>query len=249
VSGFEAERTFALHLADLADAISLPAFRAGLTHRMKADGSLVTESDEHVERVLRAEITGAFPADAVLGEEHGATDDRPRRWVIDPIDATSNYAWGIPVWATLIALESEGEPVLGVVSAPALGERYDAVRGGGSRRNGDPIHVTDVADIAQARVGFTTTVFGMMGERFLALTRQIRETRGLGDFWGHMMVAAGAIDAMLEPIAAVWDLAALLPIVEEAGGRFTDLDGNRRADGGNALSSNGKLHDELLARL
>lgn len=249
MTAFEEELRFAQALADLADAIALPAFRRGLSTRTKHDGTLVTEADEEVERAVRAEIASAFPGDAVIGEEHGASATGTRRWIIDPIDATHAYAWGIPAWATLIAFEADDDVVVGVVSAPALGERYDAVRGGGARRNGDAIRTSDVADLALTRLAYTHTVFATMGERFLVLARRVREARGLGDFWGHMLVAAGALDAMVEPIAAVWDLAALLPIVEEAGGRFTDLEGRRRVDGGSGLSTNGTVHDALLAEL
>lgn len=253
MSAWSEELAFAMHLADLADPIAMGHFRRDPSSRVKDDGTIVTEADEAVERVLREALADSYPADAILGEEQGGTGaaENGRRWIIDPIDGTKNYAWGIPVWATLIALEADGEIVAGVVSAPALAERYDAARGTGARRNGSPISVSSVADMTQARVGYgSIEAFDDHGsaDRLLGLVRRARASRGLGDFWGHMMVAAGHLDVMAEPEVSPWDIAALLVIVEEAGGRVTDLGGERRA-GGSVLTTNGALHDEALRLL
>lgn len=250
---WEAELAFAHELADAADEITLRHFRH-VRARRKDDGTLLTEADERTEQTLRAAIAARYPRDAILGEEQGATGTAPRRWIIDPIDGTSNYAWGIPVWATLIALEVEGEITVGVVSAPALDERYDAARGAGARRNGEAIHVSDVDALSEARVGFTYTTLGEFAdgkawEPFLELVTAARHNRGFGDFWGHCLVAAGALDIMVEPAAHPWDFAPLVVITEEAGGRFTDLAGHRRIDGGSGLTTNGRLHEAALAKL
>lgn len=248
------EVAFANHLADLADQIAMDHFRRDPGVRTKRDGTLVTEADEAVERAIRAELRSTYPRHAILGEEEGATNGGPGgkggyRWILDPIDGTNNYAWGIPVWATLIALEQDGEIVAGVASAPALGERYDAARGDGARRNGEPIRVSGVDELAQARVGYGTfrsfEAFGW-GAGFARLLQESRSSRGFGDFWGHMLVAAGSLDVMTEPIVNVWDLAALIVIVEEAGGRLTDLEGVRRIDGGCCMTTNGLLHERAL---
>jgi histidinol-phosphatase len=240
---------FAHHLADVADAITLAGFRTART-RIKPDGTIVTEADEAAERAMRSEISAAYPDDGVLGEEGGTQEGTGRRWILDPIDGTLNYSFGVPVWATLIALEADGELVAGVVSAPALHERYGAARGLGARRNDEPIRVSTIEDLTEARLAyaeFRTYEACGHGEGFHELLNAVRFSRGFGDFWGHMLVAAGAMDVMVEPIVNVWDLAPLLVVVEEAGGRFTDLGGRRRIDGGSALTTNGALHDTVLS--
>jgi histidinol-phosphatase len=195
----------------------------------------------------------------VLGEELGshAGADGAATWVLDPIDGTKNFVRGIPVWATCIALQRDGEPVVGVVSAPALGRRWWAGQGEGAfagdgLAGGRPIRVSAVADLADAQLGYDS-VPGFeahgLGERFLGLARRCWRTRGLGDFWSHVLVAEGAIDVAVEPEVSIWDVAAVQVIVEEAGGRFTDLGGTARPDGGSAVSTNGLLHDEVLAAL
>jgi histidinol-phosphatase len=195
----------------------------------------------------------------VLGEELGSRvgGDGAATWVLDPIDGTKNFVRGIPVWATCIALQRDGEPVVGVVSAPALGRRWWAGRGegafaGDAVAGGRPIRVSAVADLADAQLGYDS-VPGFeahgLGERFLGLARRCWRTRGLGDFWSHVLVAEGAIDVAVEPEVSIWDVAAVQVIVEEAGGRFTDLGGTARPDGGSAVSTNGLLHHEVLAAL
>ena len=218
----------------------------------KPDLTPVTEADREVERVLRERIAAARPGHAVLGEEFGTEGSGDWRWILDPIDGTKNYVRGIPIWATCIGLQHGEEMVAGVISAPALGRRWWAARGEGAFADGQPIRVSAVADLADAQVSYDSVQgwerFGL-GERFLDLARRCWRTRGLGDFWSHVLVAEGAVDVAAEPEVSVWDVAAVQVIVEEAGGRFTDLAGAARPDGGSAVSTNGLLHDEVLAAL
>lgn len=244
------ELRFAQHLADVADAITLPAFRTNMDVRTKPDGTPVTDADETTERVLRDEIAKAYPDHAILGEEGGTTGEAPARWILDPIDGTRSYASGIPIWATLIALEVDGEVVCGVASAPALAERYAAARGVGATCNGETIRVSDVWRLEQARVTYTSFRSfdrASRGEGMRRLAHAARWARGFGDFWGHMLVASGRAEVMAEPDVNVWDLAPLIVIVEEAGGRLTDLDGKRGIAGGSVVTTNGRLHDAVLA--
>jgi histidinol-phosphatase len=247
----------ALELADRGDRISMAAFRGALRVERKADGSPVTEADRAVERALRARLRAERPADAVVGEEYGADAAAPRRWFIDPIDGTRNFVRGIPVFATLIGLEVEGAMRVGVVSAPALGRRWWAVRGGGAfmsdaSSDGRPIHVSAVDALGEAQLAYDSVPgFAVRGleDRFLGLARRCARSRGFGDFWSHVLVAEGCLEVAVEPEVSPWDLAPLIVVVEEAGGRFTDLEGRPRIDGGSAVSSNGRLHDEVLAAL
>lgn len=236
----------ALLLADAADAVSAPLFRSGLAVETKPDLTPVTEADRAVERELRRLLASERPADAVLGEEEGATGAaRPgRRWLLDPIDGTRNYARGIPVWATLVALEENGAVRLGVVSAPALGRRWWAERGAGAFASGERVRVSGISRIEDA-------VLCLAPENPLPeLARRAWHPRGFGDFWAHMLVAEGAVDGVVETVGvAEWDLAAVQVIVEEAGGRFSDFSGRRRLDAGTAVTSNGLLHEQLLAAL
>jgi histidinol-phosphatase len=244
---------FALELADLADAISLERFQAAdLVVETKPDLSPVTEADRAVEQALRKRIAEERPGHGVVGEELGAEERGDARWILDPIDGTKNYVRGIPVFGTLIALQRDGAMVLGVVSAPALGRRWWAARGEGAFAGGRPIRVSRVAELHDAVLAYSSLGSWEqhgLGERFTALARRCWRTRGFGDFWSHMLVAEGAADVACEPEVALWDLAALQVIVEEAGGRFTDLSGAARADGGSAVTSNGLLHDRVLAIL
>jgi histidinol-phosphatase len=244
---------FALELADLADTISLERFQADdLVVETKPDLTPVTEADRAVEQALRKRIAEARPGHGVVGEELGAEERGDARWILDPIDGTKNYVRGIPVFGTLIALQREGAVVLGVVSAPALGRRWWAAHGAGAFAGGRPIRVSRVAELADAVLAYSSLGSWEehgLGERFTALARRCWRTRGFGDFWSHMLVAEGAADIACEPEVALWDLAPLQVIVEEAGGRFTDLGGTARADGGSAVTSNGLLHDRVLATL
>ncbi len=243
----------ALEMADAADAITVPRFRSGdLVVQTKPDATPVSAADRAVEEELRRLLALHRPGDGVLGEEYGEVPSGHRRWIIDPIDGTANYVRGIPVWATLIALEEAGEITLGVASAPLLGRRWWAARGAGAWGNAEPLRVSAVGSLADAQLSYGSLVtfeecgYGPQGE---ALGRRCRRTRGFGDFWMYMLVAEGGVDLAVDPIASLWDLAAPKVIVEEAGGRFTDFAGASRADGHNAVASNGLIHDGALAVL
>lgn len=233
----------ALELADVADAVSLPRFGAhDLRVTAKADASPVTDADHAVERALRERLAAERPRDGVLGEEQGAREGAAR-WVLDPIDGTRNFTRGIPVWATLIALERDGGAVCGVVSAPALGRRWWAERGGGAFCDGRAIRVSDTAELSSAAVSCAH------GADLAALEPLVWHARGFGDFWHHMLVAEGAIDGAIDAALSHWDVAAVVPIVEEAGGRVSGPGGDPVAAGRQVISSNGPLHEALLARL
>ena len=249
------ELALGLELADLADAIALPRFRAtDLVVTTKPDLTPVSEADQAVERAIRERVAAVRPDMAVLGEEEGEepVPESGWRWVLDPIDATANYVRGVPIWATLLGLEHHGRLVAGVVSAPALGRRWWAERGGGAWCDGQPIRVSQVGALEDAHLAFAGAgrwAREGKGEAFLDLLGRSWRARGFGDFWMHLLVAEGAVDAAFEPIVAYYDVAAVQVIVEEAGGRFTDLAGRPRADGGSAVSSNGLLHDAVLAAI
>jgi histidinol-phosphatase len=248
-----ADLSFALELADLADAITTERFQAAdLVVETKPDLSPVTEADRTVEQVLRKRIGEERPGHGVVGEEFGADDPGRARWILDPIDGTKNYLRGLPVWATLIALEREGRVEVGVVSAPALARRWWAARGHGAFVNGRRIRVSKVAGLSDAVLSYASLTSWEqhgLGDQFLALARSCWRTRGFGDFWSHMLVAEGAADLAVEPEVELWDLAAPQVIVEEAGGRFTDLGGTPTPAGGSVVSTNGLLHDRVLATL
>jgi histidinol-phosphatase len=247
------EHAFAMELADRASEIALGVFRGDVEVAIKADLTPVTQADTQIEAMVRSRIADVFPQDRVLGEEEGgdAAGDG-RVWIVDPIDGTANFARGIPIWATLIALQVDGVQVLGVVNAPAIGERYRAVRGEGARCNDEPIGVSVIGDLASSQLLFAGAgpwIRSPRNERALATLAGAKRTRGFGDFWGHVLVARGSAEAMLEPDLALWDYAALVPIVEEAGGRMTTLDGQPLRHGGSVLTTNGVMHDELVQRL
>jgi histidinol-phosphatase len=237
-----ADLDLALRLADAADAIALSTFRSRtLVVETKPDRTPVTEADRAVEAELRTILAVERRRDAVLGEEGGQAGTSPRRWIVDPIDGTRNYSRGVPVWATLIALEDHGRVVLGVVSAPALHRRWWAERGGGAHANGDLVRVSRVSRPEDAVLTFA------LEQPLPSLASRAWHARGYGDFWSHMLVAEGAVDGAIDAIGvSVWDLAAVQVIVEEAGGTFTDFSGESRVDGGSAISSNGLLHADLL---
>jgi histidinol-phosphatase len=245
-------------LADAADEITLSRFRAvDLRVESKPDLTPVSDADLAVEAALRRLLSGRRPGDAVLGEEHGTTGSGPRRWVVDPVDGTKSFVRGVPVWATLIALQVEGSVDVGVVSAPALGRRWWASRGSGawggaSHADARALRVSGVTRLADASLSFSSLTGWEEREQLdglLDLTRSVWRTRALGDFWSHVLVAEGAVDISCEPEVSLWDLAALQVVVEEAGGRFTDLSGAARPDGGSVVCTNGPLHDEVLALL
>ena len=236
-----ADLELALRLADAADAISQPRFRSGLAVETKPDLTPVTEADRAVEAELRRILAEERPDDAILGEEGGAAGTGARRWILDPIDGTRNYARGIPVWATLIALEEDGAVQVGVVSAPALARRWWAARGNGAHANGERLYVSSIDTVEEAVLSFS------IENAVPPLARRAWHARGLGDFWAHMLVAEGAVDGAVDALGlSEWDLAAVQVIVEEAGGRFSDAAGEPRIDSGTAVTSNGLLHAELL---
>jgi histidinol-phosphatase len=244
---------FALSLADLADEITMRHFRTrSLEVEAKADLTPVSIADRGAEEALRAAILGERSGEAVVGEEFGEAGSGSVRWILDPIDGTRHYVRGIPLWATLIALESEGAVALGVASAPALGVRWWAERGAGAFANGEPIRVSAVAAVEQAsfsHAGVHSFEKHGYGAALRTLCARAWMERAYGDFWQHMLVAEGRLEFAVEAVVDVWDLAAVQVIVEEAGGRFTDLGGTARPDGGSALSSNGLLHDAVLGIL
>jgi histidinol-phosphatase len=250
---FEDELAFAHRLADEAGRIAISFFGGPLEVREKPDKSPVTEADLTIEAAIREAVHERYPSDGVLGEEGGLEDEGgDRRWVVDPIDGTKNFADGIQIWATLIALAIEDRTVLGVIEAPAIGERYEAVRGGGARLNGKPIRVSRADRISRASV-LHSSLAGWLDGPYRApleeLMREARRDRGFGDFWGHMLVARGSADVMFEPELATWDFAAVEVVVTEAGGRVTQFDGSPLEHGQSVLSTNGVLHEEILARL
>jgi histidinol-phosphatase len=245
-------------LADDADSLTTSRFRAQDLHVVnKPDLTPVTDADKSVEEGIRRTLSRARPRDAVLGEEHGSTGFSQRRWVVDPIDGTKNFVRGVPVWATLIALMVDEEVVVGVVSAPRLTRRWWASKDGGawtgrSLLNATACHVSDVNRLDDASLSYSS--LGGWEERdrledFLALSRRCWRTRAYGDFWSYMLLAEGAVDLAAEPELEIYDMAALDVVVREAGGMFTSLDGRPGPLGGNALASNGRLHDVALGFL
>ena len=244
----------ALRLADAADALTLPRFRAtDLRVTRKPDRTPVTDADTAAEDALRALVGAERPGDAVLGEEGGGDiAGAGRGWVFDPIDGTKNFSRGVPVWATLIGLTVDGDPRVGVVSAPALGRRWWAAPGEGAwssdATGARRISTSGVTDLADAYLS-TTDARGFDGPGYPALCAAVWETRAFGDFWQHCLVAEGAIDVAVEAGASPWDLAALVPIVREAGGRLTGLSGADTITGGDALTTNGPLHPAALTVL
>jgi histidinol-phosphatase len=254
-----ADLALALELVDLADEVTMLHYRAAeLVVDRKADRTEVTAADRGAEAAIGARLAEVRPGDAVFGEEHGSAGaaDARRRWIIDPVDGTSNFVRHVPVWATLLALEADGELVVGVASAPAMGRRWWAARGldahtrdvdGTVRR----IHVSSTASLSDAFLSWVDGPWDAHGMRdgLARLRTACGRERGFGDFWPHLLVAEGAIDVACEPIVAVWDLAALQPIVEEAGGWFGTLQGVARHDGGSAVSTTLTLRDQVLDTL
>ena len=247
----------ALELADAADALTLDRFGAlDLRVETKPDLTPVTDADRSTEELLRSSLTTHRPEDSVFGEELGGTPAfTGRQWVLDPIDGTKNFVRGVPVWSTLIALLVDGTPVVGVVSAPALARRWWAGEGegaftsfGGAARR---ISVSGVDDLASASLSFSDLTTGWDGKRarFIELTDAVWRVRAYGDFWSYCLVAEGAVDIATEPEAKPWDLAPLDILVREAGGSFTNFQGQPGPHGGSAVATNGLLHDPVLARL
>ena len=242
-----ADLSFGLSLADAADAITLARFRALDLHvETKPDRTPVSEADRAAEQAIRSLVAASGRGEGVLGEEFG-DESGEATWIVDPIDGTKNYVRGIPVWATLLALVRGGDTVAAVVSAPALGRRWWAVRGGGAFADGAPCRVSGVSRIEDA-VASTTSSHGMEAG-WAALAATAYADRGFGDFWQHCLVAEGAVDAACDPVANLWDFAAVQLLVEEAGGRCTTFAGAPPAHGNSFLSSNGLVHDGVVSLL
>ncbi|MDR0504413.1 MAG: histidinol-phosphatase [Bifidobacteriaceae bacterium] len=256
---YRADILLAHELANWADEITTDRFWSpDLEVHTKADMTPVTDADQRVEQLLCNKLAKTRPSDAIVGEEFGAHGSANRTWVIDPIDGTKNFLRGVPVWATLIGLIEDGQPVLGMVSAPAIGRRWWAARGfgayiGRSFTTGQPIHVSDISELADA--SFSCSSLGGWDkadrlDQYVALSRAVWRTRGYGDFWSYMMVAEGSVDIAAEPELAFHDMAAVAAIVIEAGGRFTDTSGQVDGPfGKDALATNGILHDQALGFL
>jgi histidinol-phosphatase len=249
----EEELAFANELADAAAEIALSFFHSEFEVHIKPDQTPVTDADLAIEQMVRDRLSERFPKDAVRGEEGGLSGEAPRTWIVDPIDGTKNFAAAIPIWGTLLALEDDGELVLGLASAPALGERYAAAAGRGATCNGREIHVSPAASIEQSMVSYGDVEEWIADPAalpgFLDLVGRARRTRAFGDFWGHVLVARGAVEIMVEPELAIWDYAALAVIVREAGGKATQTDGGPLANDGSLLSTNGVVHDEVVRLL
>ncbi len=245
-------------LADAVDQKTMSRFKAQDLHvEAKPDMSEVTDADKAAEEIIRAQLSRVRSRDEVLGEEFGSTGSGARQWVIDPIDGTSNFVRGVPVWATLIGLAVDGEVQVGVVSAPALNRRWWAAKGSGAYTgprlsSAQRLQVSSVDAIENASLSYSDLAYwakrGRLRE-FLNLMQRFWRTRAYGDFWSYMLVAEGAVDAASEPELNPWDMAAVAPIVTEAGGRFTSIEGEEGPFSGSALATNGRLHEAMLEAL
>ncbi len=256
--GYDDDLRLAHVLADSVERVTVARFRAEDLHvETKPDLTLVSDADRDAEELIRGQLARSRPRDAVIGEEFEPTGRGARQWVIDPIDGTHSYVRGVPVWATLIALLDEGVPVLGLVAAPALGRRWWATTGSGawsgrSLTSARPVHVSGVRRLADASLSISSiTSWDSVGrqEAVLDLARSCWRERAYGDFWSYVLVAEGAVDIAAEPELGLHDMAALVPVVTEAGGRFTSLAGEEGPHGGNAVATNGHLHEEVLRRI
>jgi histidinol-phosphatase len=245
--------SFAVGLARGAGEITLRHFRQSCAPERKADGSFVTVADREAERFIRGRIEEKFPHDSVLGEEEGTRRGASgRRWIIDPIDGTYSFVHGVPIYGVLVALEISGEVCLGVVNLPALGDLVCAARGLGCFRNDVRAHVSAVSSLGDGLL--LSTDFGTcerygFGEAARRLEQEAHARRTWGDCYGHILVATGRAEVMLDPVMNVWDCAPLLPILEEAGGTFTDWRGERTIHGGNAISTNGLLFGQVFEQV
>ncbi len=234
---------FAVDLARGAGEITLQYFRKKPETSKKSDGSYVTIADREAESYLRRRIAERFPDDGILGEEEGELEGRSgRRWILDPIDGTFAFVHGVPFYGVLIAVEIEGEMSVGVVNMPALGEIVSAAKGLGCLLNGEPARVSSTAELKNALLLSTSFVGQTAG-----LQARAKVSRTWGDCYGYVLVATGRADIMLDPVMNLWDCAPLLPIMEEAGGTFTDWRGARTADGGNSIATNGVLFEEVMS--
>jgi histidinol-phosphatase len=248
----------ALVLAAEADLVAIDRYRAqDLDVQLKPDRSQVTDADTRVERIVREHLAEARPEDSILGEEFGTQGSSNRQWIIDPIDGTSNFVRGVPIWGALIALVIDGVPEVGVVSAPALGRRWWAATGHGAwaqHDDGEPrrLRVSGIAELGDATLSYNSLQhwdqYGRL-DQLIALSRTVGRTRAFGDLWSYMLLAEGAIDIAGEFDVKPWDIAALVPIVREAGGRVTDADGRDAIDTLSVIATNGLLHNAVLEHL
>jgi len=260
---FQEDLDFALELADLADSISLPRFQAqDFAIETKADSTPVTEADRAVEQAIKDQLAQKRPNDGIIGEEYGNSagdlfGKGSRTWIIDPIDGTANFMRGVPVWATLIALAIDGKPVLSVVSAPAMGRRWWAAPNLGAHTrqidgNLTKLQVSKLGELSQASMSYVSLKLwdeiGLL-DNLMNLVRSVWRTRAFGDFWSYMLLAEGAIDFTAEHGLQIYDIAALVPIVEQAGGRITDFDGELSPNSSRVLASNGLLHEKVRSFL
>ncbi len=250
-----------LELADLADSISLPRFFAqDFLVENKPDATPVTEADRAVEKAIKDVLITRRPEDGIIGEEYGTSGDNlhgpgSRTWIIDPIDGTANFMRGVPVWATLIALAIDGKPVVSVVSAPAMGRRWWAAPGFGAQTKQIDGKVTDLAvskidNLADASMSYVSLkLWDEIGQldNLMNLVREVWRTRAFGDFWSYMLLAEGAIDMTCEHGLQIYDIAALVPIVEQSGGRITDFVGELTPESSHVIASNGLLHEKVRA--
>lgn len=247
-----AELDFATDAAWQAGRLTLAHYQTGVAIDRKLDRSVVTVADRQAEELLRQLISSKFPEHAIVGEEFG-DDGKPasHRWLIDPIDGTSTFVRGVPFYGVLLALEIDSVPAVGVAYFPALDEMIAAAHGLGCRWNGRRVHVSEVNSLADACIVYTDGrgVRQRLGTEWEAIQESSAVQRGWGDCYGHCLVATGRADIMLDPRMNAWDCAALIPILEQAGGRFTDWRGRVAIDGGDAVSTNGRLHDEMITRL
>jgi histidinol phosphatase-like enzyme (inositol monophosphatase family) len=241
----------AIDAAHSAGAIVNRHFRDGVAADAKSDGTPVTVADRESERELRRVIAKAFPSHAILGEEEGETaGDADYRWIVDPIDGTKTFVAGVPLFGVLVGLEVRGDPVVGVIHLPALGETIAAARGEGCTRDGWPCHVSTTPRIEDALVVTTSSrACRRASPGYAALAEHAKNERGWGDCYGYALVASGRADVTIDTGIRPWDLCAVMPIVEEAGGRMTDWRGERTIRSPNAVATNGLLHDDVLAAI
>lgn len=258
---FEEDLALALELAEIADSISLARFVAqDFKIETKPDSTPVTEADRAVEMAIKDLLLAKRPSDSIIGEEFGTSGDNlhgqgSRTWIIDPIDGTANFMRGVPVWATLIALAIDGKPVVSVVSAPAMGRRWWAAPGTGAKtRQLDgrvtKLAVSNISELDNASMSYVSLkLWDEIGQldNLVKLVRKVWRTRAFGDFWSYMLLAEGAIDLTCEHGLQLYDIAALVPIVEQAGGRITDFTGELTPESSHVLATNGHLHEQVRA--
>ncbi len=255
---FDQDLALALELADTADQISLPRFRAlDLNIETKPDLSPVTDADKSVEQALASLLASKRPEDAILGEEFGSSGQSSRKWIIDPIDGTANFVRGVPVWATLIALSIDGKPTVSVVSAPAMGSRWWAAPGIGSHTKSTTgserkLSVSKVANLQDCSLSYNNLQLWQKTKflpRLLALSEKVWRTRAYGDFWSYMLLAEGSVDVVAEHDLKIYDIAALVPIIEQAGGSISDLQGPLTEQSSSVLATNSLLHSTIREQL